>query len=132
MFGPKNELEEKKDSEKTEKDWPENTEDPWFLDPENHNFDDEDKTEQDIATIPEYNQEIDWQLYEDEKENDTKKEDAEIEWDEVIKFTIKNLEVFKKHKDDRAYWDNEGKGKHLEDDLSEEIENWDDLSDEEK
>ena len=40
--------------------------------------------------------------------------------------------MFKKHEDDREYWNNEGKGKHLEDDLSEEIENWDDLSDEEK
>ena len=70
--------------------------------------------------------------HKEEGKDSTKKEDAEIEWDDVIKFAVKNLDVFKKHEDDAVYWNNEGKGKHLEDDLKENIENWDDLSDEEK
>ena len=86
--------------------------------------------------IPEYAQGIDWkdENWGQEKKgyDGSKKEDVEIEWDEVVKFAFKNIEVFKQHKDDRIYWNNEGKGKHLEDDLSEEIDNWDNLSDEEK
>ena len=68
----------------------------------------------------------------DKEKDGDKKEYAEIEWDEVVQFAFKNLKVFKQHEHDRVYWSNEGEGKHLEDDLSEEINNWDDLSDEEK